>query len=86
MTHTHPHNSTGGDHTHPVPDAQHKHGNDDHVHNMNNHHHGLALHTHPFTGATTLTGGSQALTVTWESFGSRAAPSVSVTVSFLARG
>jgi hypothetical protein len=86
MDHTHPHNNSGGTHTHPVPDAQHKHGNDDHVHNMNNHHHGLALHTHPFTGATTLTGGSQALTIVWESFGQRAAPAVSKLCSWVAIG
>jgi hypothetical protein len=69
-----------------VPDAQHKHVSDDHVHNLNNHHHTLGAHTHPFTGATTLTGSSVALTIVYESFGTRAAPAVSKLCTWTAIG
>jgi hypothetical protein len=50
------------------------------------HHHTLGAHTHPFTGATTLTGSSVALTIVWESFGQRAAPAVSKLCSWMAVG
>jgi hypothetical protein len=86
MDHTHPHNASGGNHTHPVPDAQHKHGMVDHVHNMNNHHHGLASHTHAFTGLTSTTSGVVHMDVTYQAFGTRAAPAVSKLLTWTAVG
>lgn len=79
---THTHN--GPSHTHDM--ANHTHITGNHVHNLNNHHHTLGAHTHPFTGATTLTGSSQALIITYMAFGTRAAPAVSKLCTWTAIG
>jgi hypothetical protein len=85
-TNSNTHAHTGPSHTHGVADDRHKHTYDDHVHNLNNHHHTLGAHTHPYTGATTLTGSSVALTIVYESFGQRAAPAVSKLCTWTAIG
>lgn len=79
MDHTHPHNASGGTHTHPV--GAHTHPVDDHHHSKTD-----PGHTHTFGGTATDVSADTPITVVWQSFGTRAAPAATVDVSWLAIG
>jgi hypothetical protein len=90
MDHTHPHNASGGDHTHP--EGAHDHNTADHRHNLNNHNHTLSAHTHDLAAHDHTVDvfpnetADRTLRVGWTAFGRQHADATNVPVSWVARG
>jgi hypothetical protein len=74
--HTHHHNNSSGNHTHP--EGAHDHDTGDHVHRLNNHDH--TVDVFPDEGS------NRTLRFGWTAFGRQHADATNVPVSWVARG